>query len=259
MFKIDQYAYANKLLSVHPGEKFAFALITMAVGLIFDTINTSMIIIIMMSGATIILAGVRWRLYVKLLSLPLGFLIAGVAAIAVSFSYHDVDVVSGFTVGRFLVGVQPGDLYLALRLFFKALGAVSCLYFLALTTPMTDIIIILRKLKAPPLFVELMSLIYRFIFVLLETAGRIHLSQASRCGYFSFASTYRSLGALLSNLFIRTYWRSRISFTALLSRGYTGSINVLEPRYSVSYKNILAIAAVEALLIVLGLHGRGII
>ncbi|MBZ4688146.1 MAG: cobalt/nickel transport system permease protein [Clostridia bacterium] len=259
MFKIDHFAYSNNLRAVHPLEKFLFAIITMLLCLIFGDIITSLAVLALMSGCVIMLAGINWRLYVKLLTLPLSFLLVGIVAIIVSLSLQPVDFLYGFNIGRLYIGIQSGDPYVAGRLFFKALGAVSCLYFLALTTPMTEIFTVLRKFKVPPLFIELMELIYRFIFVLLETAGKIHLSQNSRWGYASFKSSYRSLGILLSNLFARAYWRSKISFTALLSRGYTGNINVLQPEYNTSMKNICLIAVVDILLLLLGLYGRGII
>ena len=45
---------------------------------------------------------------------------------------------------------------------------------------MTDILGACRKLHLPSLLIELMLLIYRFIFVLSETAHSITISQQSR-------------------------------------------------------------------------------
>lgn len=57
------------------------------------------------------------------------------------------------------------------------------MYFLALNTPVTDVTMALERMHVPHLLVELMELIYRFIFVLTETASRIRLAQESRLGY----------------------------------------------------------------------------
>ena len=74
------------------------------------------------------------------------------------------------------------------------------LYFLALTTPMTEIITVLHKLKVPVIITELMVLIYRFIFVFMETATTIRRAQLSRSGYVSMKSSFRSLSRLSSAL-----------------------------------------------------------
>ena len=48
---------------------------------------------------------------------------------------------------------------------FKALGAVSALYMMTLTTPLSEIIAVLRKAHIPKLIIELMNMIYRYILL----------------------------------------------------------------------------------------------
>ena len=139
----------------------------------------------------------------------------------------------------------------AARLFFKSLASVSCLYFLTLTTPIFEILSVLKKLKVPKLFVELMGLIYRFIFVLLDTANMIYISQNSRLGYSTLKTGFNSLGKLIANLFISSYKRSQDIYTAMESRCYDGDINLLENNYTYSYKNISLIIVVEIVLIIM--------
>lgn len=261
MFQIDQYAYANRLLTVHPGEKMAFAIITTIICLISQSLAVMLAAIIIMGGA-VIRAGIPLRVYLKLMTVPALFLIIAVGAVAVSISGHREEYLWGVALGRFYFGVGFSNMNLAILLFCRSLGAISCLYFLSLTTPMVEIISILRKLKVPPLFIELMGLIYRFIFVLVETAESIYTSQSSRLGYRNLKTGYSSLGALVANLFILSYRRSEILFTALSSRGYTGELRVLETQYIISGKNILAILAIDVLLVLLSLaemSGGGLI
>ena len=105
--------------------------------------------------------------------IPLVFLLLSTLAIIVN--------ISGDSPGRFRP--SPGNLYITRKLPVFAPGTPadphppwpvsSCLYFLALSTPMTDILNELRKLRIPALLLELMMLTYRFIFVLLEIASSI--------------------------------------------------------------------------------------
>lgn len=135
----------------------------------------------------------------------------------------------------------------------RSLGAVSCLYFLSLTTPMAEILSVLGKLKLPPLLIELMSITYRYIFVLLETADQIYIAQASRWGYATWKTSYSSLGQLLSNLFSKSFYNSKMLYMTLSSRCYTGQLQVLDTTYTLFMKNLCIICVVNVILVVVGL------
>lgn len=257
MFNIDRYAYSNRLRSAHPAEKFAFALCTIIICLAASSVTTSLVIVLLMAGAVVLRAGIPGRFYLKLMSLPASFLVIGVVTVAVSVSWNPLPALHGFTIWGVTVGVTARELGMAAQLFFKSLGAVSCLYFLSLTTPMTEIIAVLKKLRVPSLFIELMGLIYRFIFVLMETADKIHTTQSSRCGYASLKNSYASLGQLVSNLFVKSYHRSRLLFVALESRCYTGELDVIELPYTVSPANIMIIVLIDLALVALALYTGG--
>ena len=117
------------------------------------------------------------------------------------------------------------------RVFCTALGCVGAMYFLALSTPITDLTLCLGRLHVPRLMVELMELIYRFIFVLTETAGHIRTAQASRLGYQSAGRSLHSLGLLASTVFLRAWRKADRVYAALESRGYAGSLATLPGDY----------------------------
>ncbi|OAT79954.1 cobalt ECF transporter T component CbiQ [Desulfotomaculum copahuensis] len=258
MFAIDQYAYTSRLRPVHPGEKLAFALVTMVICLASVSPAAPLAVLLIMTGAVLFRAGIPWRFYLKLMTLPLSFLIIGVLTVAVSISTGPPPpLLSGRTLGGITIGFTAASLQLAVLLFVKSLGAVSCLYFLSLTTPMVEVISLLRRFKVPALFVELMSLIYRFIFVIMETAEKMYVAQSSRWGYASIKTAYISLGQLVANLFGKSYHRSQALFTALQSRCYNGDLRVLETPRAPSRSNIMLIAAVDLFLAVLALYTGG--
>jgi cobalt/nickel transport system permease protein len=96
-----------------------------------------------------------------------------------------------------------------------------------------------------------MGLIYKSIFVLLETAQQIYVSQDARLGYRSVRRGYSSLGQLISTLFIKSLHRSERLYISLESRGYTGDLRVLEMSKPFSRMNILAIVLIDSLLVAL--------
>ena len=253
MFGIDRYAYTNRLRKVHPAEKLALALVAIFACSVSVGRLPSLLVIFLMAGLAVLRAGIPLLFYLRLLGVPGSFLAAGVLTVAVSFSREADLFLWGFKIGDYALGITPAGLHTAVNLFCKSLGAVSCLYFLSLTTPAVEMIAVLKKLRLPPLFIELMSLVYRFVFVLFETAGKIYVAQSSRWGYATAKTAYFSLGQLVSNLFTKSYGQSRMLFTALSARCYTGELNVLPEEYPLSVKNFILIAVVGLVLLAAGM------
>ncbi|WP_238456274.1 cobalt ECF transporter T component CbiQ [Desulfotruncus arcticus] len=208
------------------------------------------LVIVLMAFAIVGPARIPIKVYFRLMSLPFSFLLIGVVTIAVSITTKGSGAgwLAGITISGITVGITYSGIIYAIGLFLKSLGAVSCLYFLSLTTPAVEMTAVMRKLKFPSLFIELTDLIYRFIFVMLATAEEIHTSQSSRWGYASMKNSMKSLGQLTAALFVKALHRSQTLYTALSSRGYTGQLNVLTPEYTVSVNNIIIIAVIESAL-----------
>lgn len=257
MLLIDHYAYNNKLASIHRGEKFAFFALTITIGLVLPSTITSLAIIILMAGAVVFLAGIPWRFYLKLMLLPGSFLMIGVILVAISISREVQDFLWAVKLGSYVVGISKQNLEHAINLFLRSLGAVSCLYFLSLTTPLTDIMAILKRLLVPTLVVELMVLIYRFIFTLLEVTLKIYTAQSSRLGYKNIRTSYASLSQLVLSLFVKSYQYSQTMYDSLASRCYAGKLHFVDEHLNWSAHNIFLIIIIDGALVVSSLYTGG--
>jgi len=102
-----------------------------------------------------------------------------------------------------------------------------------------------------------MLLIYRQLFVVLDTAEKIYTAQNARLGYVNFKSSLNSMGKLLSYLITKSFSDSKRLYTALVSRGYDGELKVLDSNYRFSVKNLLIIAAIDTALFVIALKTGG--
>lgn len=231
MIYIDKYAYISKLNKQEPMYKLVFCIMTLGVCLWANSIIVSIAVLLIMGWYTICKGGIPFALFMKLMAIPMSFLVIGVLTIAINVSENQNIFLFSIIAFETNIGVSQSGIQGAAHLFFKALGAVSCLYYLSLSTPMVDLLQVLCKLRVPKLFIELMGLIYRFIFVLLETVDLMFTAQKSRMGYSNILSSYRSLAALASMLFIRAYKRSDELYTSLEARGYDGEINVLQESF----------------------------
>ncbi|KGK88730.1 cobalt ABC transporter permease [Desulfosporosinus sp. HMP52] len=256
MIAIDSYAYNNKLTTIHPLEKSLFAILTMSICLMSKTMITPLLVLALMSGGIILKAGIPGRILTKLLAIPLSFLLISVLTIAFSFAADPSGFWFAHTFNSITIGIRYPDLITAINLFLRSLGAVSCLYFLALTTPLTELITLLHKMKVPVIITELMVLIYRFIFVFLDTATTIRRAQLCRSGYVSTKSSFRSMSRLFSALLGKVFVKSQDLYNAMAARCYTGEIKVLTKKHPVNVKNYFLIAGVEISLVLLNLLWR---
>ncbi|KGN03307.1 cobalt ABC transporter permease [Clostridium novyi A str. 4570] len=249
MISIDKLSYISKLRYVNPMEKFLFSMITMFCGIFLNNILVSIIIFLVMSFMTLYKAKIPFISYYKLILIPLVFLIIGIITIAINIGYNN-EFLFSFKIFGLTMGCTKEGIYNAMQILFKSMSSVSCLYFLALTTPIVEILSVLKKLRVPKLFIELMGLIYRLIFVLFETMNTIYISQTGRLGYSTVRKGYKSLGQLVTTLFVRAYKKSQDMYTAMEARCYNGEINVIEKRYKISYKNIGMIISFQIVLFI---------
>lgn len=249
MISIDKYAYTSKLRAIEPLQKLIFALLTLSVGLWADSLFISVSIFIIMTYATVKCGGTPLKYFIRLLLIPIAFLIISVSAVAIDVSVMPQDFIVSFSIQKLCIGVSESGLSEAMLLFFKTIASVTCLYFLALSTPIIDLLTVLRSLKVPKSIVEITGLVYKFIFILLETADNIFTAQNSRLGYVNITTAYRSFGILASTLFIRSYKRANNVYIALEARCYDEELNVLEERFEKNNKIYLFSVIVNSLLI----------
>ena len=224
----DRYAYSSRLKEVDPIPKLWFSLAVLLVCLFSESISVGLVTALVMGALTVGLGGQRPKTVLHFLKIPLAFLIIGCATIVLRPVSEETEALCAFRLlGRFRWGITVGYLRMGLMVFCKALGAISAMYFLSLNTPVTDLTMALERLHVPRLLVELMELIYRFIFVLMDTAGRIRVAQESRLGYQGFRQSLECVGTMLSLVFLRAWRQGDRVYAALEARGYTGSLVTL--------------------------------
>ena len=160
------------------------------------------------------LGGLSLRKIAALLRIPLLFLVVGCAVVLVEWRN------GGFAVTK-------ASALAAGTLFLQALGAVSCLFFFSTTTPMPQLIEVLRRWHLPDVVIELMYLIYRYLFVLLTVQRQMTISATARLGYRGLRRSVATAGKVSGNLLAASFRRSRAYFDAMEARCYDGRLAFL--------------------------------
>jgi cobalt/nickel transport system permease protein len=251
VLSIDRYAYINKLSKTQPVEKLLFAAIPLSFCLVFEQMDLYAFVIVSMALSLVLVAGIPPKFYLKILLLPLPFVLGSIVAIGVNFSKVPGQLDFEIRLFSLFAGVTRTSLRSGLLLFARSYACVSCLYFISLTTPMVDIAWILKKMRVPAIFIEILMIIYRFIFELIDIAFLMQVSQESRLGYASLTKTYRSLGQLIGNLFGKAFQHYRALTMAMESRLYQGEFRVLESDYRLSHRNLCLLGGYFVIMICL--------
>lgn len=238
MLPIDEVAHTNRWRSRHPGEKafLALGLLVLAVTLPpwpGAPLCGGVAVVALSAGA-----GIGVRTTGRLLRLPLGFVLVGALPLLVTIG------------GDLWPAPAPGGVERAAELVGRSLAAVACLLLFAATTPVADVLPRLRFV--PPAITEIALLVYRMLFLLLDSLRTVREAQGLRMGFRTWRSTYRSLAGQGGAIFVRAFDRARRLESGLASRGYDGTLRVRVPARPVS-PAFVATSAV--LLIALALTG----
>ena len=212
---------------------------------------TPIVPIIVFLTSTIMLvyfAKIPYRFYLKMLGYPM--IIIAVTCMIIAFFFGYQEPLAEINLLGLRWTVFNDGVNLGFNTFFRVAGGISTQFFLILTTPMTSILLLLRKARIPQVLIEISLLIYRYIFVFIEVMETMHTAQELRLGYSSLMRRLRSTSLLIANLFIRTLEQGERTFTAMSARGYDGNIRVLEDLPKPNKTALIGIILFVALLII---------
>lgn len=218
---LDEAAWASPWRRHRVGPKLA-----LATGLVVEALvlpaPVGIVLVSVIAAATLlgparVPAGVLGRA----LTAPAVFIALGAASVLVSISWS----------GGPQIGLAPDGPRLAASIVGHAVAGTLSVFVLAATTPMVDLLGWLRARRVPEPLVEIAELVYRSLFVLLESVRAVTEAQTSRLGYASRSAALRSSTELMGSLFVRAWTRSRRLETGLVGRGYAGALRTLDPEY----------------------------
>ncbi len=224
---IDVYARRSRYFAWSPALKTAGCVLLLVLCVASPTPWVPLTLALVLAFLTVRCGGIAFHDYLALLSLPAAFLLLSGLALLWDYAPAMDGVVAVPFWNGWLVVTAAAQVRARLVM-ARALGAVSCLYFLSLSTTMPEILSVLRRAHVPSVMTELAVLIYRYLFVLLSAYQDMKDAAASRLGYSGFARSIRTTGAVYGNLLATSFRRSGACFDAMESRCYDGEIRFLE-------------------------------
>jgi len=118
----------------------------------------------------------------------------------------------------------------ALFLLLRASASLSLTLLLVLTTPWNTTLSALTVLRVPDVFILILGMTYRYIYLLLRIANDMFLSRKSRVvGRLDDAENRRMLAAVSGALLNKSLDMSSEVYLAMQSRGFRGAMVTLKP------------------------------
>ena len=91
---------------------------------------------------------------------------------------------------------------------------------LSQTTPATEMLRVLQRLRVPWLFITTLTLLHRYLFVLADEAERMRRARASRTFSRSRRFQWQTLSSVVGQLFVRASERAERIYDAMCARGW---------------------------------------
>jgi cobalt/nickel transport system permease protein len=104
-------------------------------------------------------------------------------------------------------------------------------------------------LKVPQVLLDLIALIYRFIFLFLDSSRTIFLAQKARLGHGSFIKTIKSIGLIISALFVKVFHEMKDLNNAVNARSLNGYMAVIARTIRFSRSRWIFIMLISILII----------
>ncbi len=242
---IEQAAYASRWRQVSPAAKSVFALSGLVAAFAASSLSGGVLVTLLLVVVTWLLARVPVGVYVRVAAPALLFLALGSLSLAVSLGRDPV-------TGGLALQIAPDAVEQLSRVSTRSLGALAALLLLVLTTPLSDLIGLLRRLKMPELLLDLMVLCYRMLFVFSAAVRDTLTAQTARLGYASPRLALRSLAGLVANLALQVWQRAHALHTAAQARNNDGPLRFLVRRFDHAGRDTALALAAGLFLIVVG-------
>ena len=247
---LEYYSYNSKINSWNPHLKFWYSMVLIVLGIILSNIYISISIVFICGFITIFLGKISLKKYIDFFKVPIIFLLISVAVININFSKNITDFYY-FNIGDLYIYTTDENIKKSCILFWRALSGVSSMYMLALSTPLNEIIYVIKKVRTPQIIIELMYLVYRFIFIMRDSYKSMRKSIESRLGFIDYRTSLLSFGKIISNILIVSLRKSNSFYDAMESRCYRGEIRFFIKEKRINKKVIIGMGLSIIYLIVL--------
>lgn len=203
MNTIDSLATNNRLTKTNPVFKAGLGIFFLALAFFIDRWEIHLAIVILTLIVVRFVAKINLKKFIKLYKIPAAFIVLGVISILIGFGYNTENYTHYIKIGNIYAGFQKSMINDAKLILSRSLAAISATFFISVTTPITQLAQVLKKMHVPQEFIEQMILMYRFIQIFSIELEAMHSAGELKHGFESPKTWLRSISEITKMLFFR--------------------------------------------------------
>ncbi|KGF06732.1 hypothetical protein HMPREF1634_07870 [Tissierellia bacterium S7-1-4] len=203
MNTIDSLATNNRLTKTNPVLKAGLGIFFLALAFFIDRWEIHLAIVILTLIVVRFVAKINLKKFIKLYKIPAAFIVLGVISILIGFGYNTENYTHYIKIGNIYAGFQKSMINDAKLILSRSLAAISATFFISVTTPITQLAQVLKKMHVPQEFIEQMILMYRFIQIFSIELEAMHSAGELKHGFESPKTWLRSVSEITKMLFFR--------------------------------------------------------
>lgn len=234
---IEQLAVESGLADINPGLKMIIGISSLIICLLSKYGITAIVVMLIMMYITLHYGRIKKDDYWHISIIPLSFILLSGIVLLVDISSQKMGYIAIPIYSKYII-VTKETLKMTLVVTAKAISGVSCLYMISLSTPLYQMIGVLRRCQVPTIMIEMMYLTYRFIFIILETFHNMRTAADTRLGFINLRRSYASFFGICVNLLVIAFQKASRSFDTMEARCYDGQLNFIDEKKLVTIKQV---------------------
>lgn len=245
--QMDVLAYSSRMIHWAPLGKLLLTISLLIVGLISN--NIFVLIINLCVGIGLMIYSTNFRLPpIIVLAILQAILIliigCGMVSILGDPSQPVVMFVETDKILWITIHITGDSFNQAWLIMFRAVAGVTLMLAFASSTPIPHVAYALKQIRLPKDVIEIVVLVYRYAFLLLERAEVMWKAARCRLGFNGFRRSLSTTASIFVNVFITSLEIAERSQPALESRNYNGSFPIYRmPNKVGAYWIVLSVLA----------------
>ncbi|MGT2785035.1 CbiQ family ECF transporter T component [Streptococcus merionis] len=202
MFLIDKYAYQNRWKDVPVSYKGIFYLFSLVISF-SGIIPLQGLLVVILIPLTCYVARMSITSYLKWYLHASVFIFISLLTFVVTYHQEKASLLLAFPFGNGYLGVSKAALPQATFILMRIYASLASTYFFTLTVPFVQMVQLFKKIHVPIVLLDIIILMYRFIFLVLYECLTIRDTLDLKFAFFYKRKSYKAWGMLASTLFTK--------------------------------------------------------
>jgi len=254
---MDSLAYGSRMLSWAPLGKLFFVMTLLITGLLTSSIIVPMITFII--GLSLMIYSTKMKIP-KLIGLAIGeailIMIIGAGMVSIMGSASQPAIWDA-NILWFHIHITAASFNQAWLILVRAVAGVTLMLAFATSTPIPHLAQALDQIRMPKEITEIIVLIYRYSFLLLERMETMWSAAQCRMGFNGFSRSMHTTAGIVVGIFTSSLEIADKSQSALECRNYQGFFPIFRMPKKITIFWVIIPIIVAVILYILGIYTSG--